>query len=50
VTQRTFDERFGSTAVRQAILQGVDPDQALARQQPLVDTFRKNAERFLLYR
>jgi len=50
VTERTFDERFGSTAVRQAIMQGMDPDEALARHQPLVDTFRTNAERFLLYR
>jgi uncharacterized protein YbbC (DUF1343 family) len=50
VTPRTFDERFGSTAVREAIVGGMDPDQALARQKPLVDTFRKNAERFLLYR
>lgn len=50
ITNRTFDERFGSTAVREAIVGGMDPDLALARHQPLVDTFRKNAERFLLYR
>jgi uncharacterized protein YbbC (DUF1343 family) len=50
VTPRTFDERFGSTAVREAIQRGADPDVALAQQQPAVDTFRKNAERFLLYR
>jgi uncharacterized protein YbbC (DUF1343 family) len=50
VTPRTFDERFGSTAVREAIQRGVDPDVALAQHQPAVDTFRRNAERFLLYR
>jgi uncharacterized protein YbbC (DUF1343 family) len=50
VTPRTFDERFGSTEAREAILRGVDPDTALARQQPLVGTFLSNAERFRLYR
>jgi uncharacterized protein YbbC (DUF1343 family) len=50
VTPRTFDERFGSTAVREAIQRGVDPDVALAQHQAAVDTFRRNAERFLLYR
>jgi uncharacterized protein YbbC (DUF1343 family) len=50
VTPRTFDERFGSTAVREAIQRGADPDVALAQHQPAVDTFRRNAERFRLYR
>jgi uncharacterized protein YbbC (DUF1343 family) len=50
LAQRTFDERFGSTAAREAIMRGTDPDTALARQQPGVDTFLSNAERFRLYR
>ena len=50
LTPRVFDERFGSTAVREAIVRGVDPDTALARHQPGVDTFLSNAERFRLYR
>ena len=50
LTPRTFDERFGSTEAREAIMRGVDPDTALARQRPRVDTFLSNAERFRLYR
>jgi hypothetical protein len=50
VTPRTFDERFGSTETREAIMHGMDPDAALARQQARVDTFLSHAERFRLYR
>jgi uncharacterized protein YbbC (DUF1343 family) len=50
VRAEAFDERFGSKAAREAILAGVDPDSALARQQPAVDTFLTSAERFRLYR
>lgn len=50
VTNRTFDERLGSTALREAIQHGADPDSALAREQPAVDTFLRHAERFRLYR
>jgi len=50
LTPRTFDERFGSTEAREAIVRGMDPDTAMARQQPRVDTFLSNAERFRLYR
>jgi len=50
LTPRVFDERFGSTRVREAIVGGLDPDTALARHQPRVDTFLSNAERFRLYR
>lgn len=50
ITARSFDERFGSTSAREAILAGLDPDSALARQQPAVDTFLTNAGRFRLYR
>jgi uncharacterized protein YbbC (DUF1343 family) len=47
---RVFDERFGSSQTRQAIVGGLDPDTALARHQRYVDTFLSNAERFRLYR
>ena len=48
--QPTFDERFGSTAVRQAILAGTDPTQAMDRQRVPVARFLDDARRFLLYR
>jgi uncharacterized protein YbbC (DUF1343 family) len=50
LTPRTFDERFGNAATREAIVRGMDPDTALARHQPQVDTFLSRAERFRLYR
>ncbi|MEO6878500.1 MAG: DUF1343 domain-containing protein [Gemmatimonadaceae bacterium] len=50
ITARTFDERFGSTAIREAIVGGADPDVALAQHQSEVDAFRRRAARFLMYR
>jgi uncharacterized protein YbbC (DUF1343 family) len=50
ITTRGFDERFGSTATREAILGGTDPDVAIERAQPAVDTFLRDARRFFLYR
>ena len=50
ITARGFDERFGSTATREAILGGMDPDVAIERAQPPVDAFLRDARRFLLYR
>jgi len=50
ITARTFDERFGSTAVRQAIIGGEDPDRALERQQAAVERFLAGASRYRLYR
>lgn len=47
---RVFDERFGSTAAREAIMNGTDPDVALSRTEPAVAAFLRNAERFRLYR
>jgi uncharacterized protein YbbC (DUF1343 family) len=44
-----FDERFGSTAVREAIVAGADPDVALRPQQPEVEQFLARARRFRLY-
>lgn len=48
--QPTFDERFGSTAVRQAILSGTDPMQAMDLQRAPVARFLDDARRFFLYR
>ncbi len=42
-------ERFGSTAVREAIRNGADPDAALRTQEPAVAAFLANARRFFLY-
>jgi uncharacterized protein YbbC (DUF1343 family) len=47
---RTFDERFGSTAVRRAILAGTDPDRAMDAQRAPVARFLDGARRFFLYR
>jgi uncharacterized protein YbbC (DUF1343 family) len=48
--QPTFDERFGSSAVRQAILSGTDPMRAMDLQRAPVARFLDGARRFLLYR
>ena len=45
-----FDERFGSTAVREAIDRGTDPDAALAAARPAVEAFIIRARRYYLYR
>jgi uncharacterized protein YbbC (DUF1343 family) len=49
ISAKTFDERFGSTAIREAITNGTDPDVALRRHQPEVDAFMRNARRFFIY-
>lgn len=46
----TFDERLGSTAVRQAIDQGIDPDSAITAARPAVEAFIIRARRYYLYR
>lgn len=46
----TFDERFGSAAVREAIMSGTDPASAMDRQRIPVARFLDNARRFFLYR
>jgi len=50
IGDRTFDERFGSTSVREAIVRGADPDQAMESQRRLVEQFLAGARRYLLYR
>jgi uncharacterized protein YbbC (DUF1343 family) len=49
IANKTFDERFGSTAIREAITSGTDPDVALRQHQAEVDAFLRNAKRFLIY-
>jgi len=44
-----FDERFGSTAAREAIMSGADPDVVMQRQQAAVQTFLDRARRFRIY-
>jgi uncharacterized protein YbbC (DUF1343 family) len=49
IQNHTFDERLGSTAIREAIMRGTDPDAALAAHQPAVDAFMRGAARFRIY-
>jgi uncharacterized protein YbbC (DUF1343 family) len=50
VRDATFDERFGSSAMRQAIFAGEDPDRVVDRGQQAVNDFEAAARRFFLYR
>ncbi len=45
-----FDQRLGSTKVREALVGGADPDAVIDRQLPAVIAFEKDARRFYLYR
>ncbi len=50
ISTRTFDERFGSRAVREAIVAGTDPDVAFATQRAAVEQFLRGAKPFQIYR
>lgn len=50
IREVTFDERFGSSAMRHALLDGADPDAVVDRGQAAVNSFEAEARRFLLYR
>lgn len=50
ITSKGFDERIGSTKVREAILAGADPDAVMDRQLPAVVAFERDARRIYLYR
>jgi len=50
IRDRTFDERFGSSAVREAIVRGADPDQAMNSQRVPVEQFMAGSRRYILYR
>jgi uncharacterized protein YbbC (DUF1343 family) len=49
ISDRAFDERFGSSAARQALMRGEDPDAVMNRQQAAVASFLQSAARFRLY-
>ena len=46
----TFDERFGSSAMRRALVAGADPDAVVDGGQAAVNAFEAETRRFLLYR
>jgi uncharacterized protein YbbC (DUF1343 family) len=50
IRPRAFDERFGSTAAREALVRGEDPDAVIDRHLPAVVAFQRDAARFRLYR
>jgi uncharacterized protein YbbC (DUF1343 family) len=50
IATRTFDERFGSSAVRAAIMTGTDPNVAMIPQRAKVEDFEWRAGRYKLYR
>jgi uncharacterized protein YbbC (DUF1343 family) len=50
ISTRTFDERFGSSAVRNAIMTGTDPNVAMIPQRAKVEDFEWRAGRFKIYR
>ncbi len=50
ITAKGFDERMGSSRVREAILAGADPDAVMDRQLPATVAFERDARRIHLYR
>ena len=50
VTARTFDLRFGSPSMREALMRGEDPDAVIDREAEAVALFQRSTRRFLLYR
>lgn len=50
LTDKAFDQRLGSSRVREGILGGADPDAVMDRQLPAVVAFERDARRIHLYR
>ena len=50
IDARTFDERFGSTAARERLMRGADPDSVMSSLEPSVERFLSEAKRYRLYR
>lgn len=50
IAARTFDERFGRSSARMAIVAGEDPDVVMAREAVGVSAFLRGADRFRIYR
>jgi uncharacterized protein YbbC (DUF1343 family) len=49
IQDRTFDERFGSARIREALLRGDDPDAVIDGEYKAVFAFREKARKYLLY-
>src|SRR5512141_1137417 len=49
INDRTFDLRFGSARVREALLRGDDPDAVIDREDKDAYAFRERTRRYLLY-
>jgi uncharacterized protein YbbC (DUF1343 family) len=49
IRARSFDERFGSTTAREAIVRGEDPDVVMDRQREAVARFLTHARPFQMY-
>lgn len=50
ISTRTFDERFGSAAIRTAIMTGTDPNVAMIPQRAKVEDFEWKAGHYKIYR
>jgi len=50
IHDREFDLRFGSPAVREALLRGVDPDVVIDREYRAAYAFRERTRQYLIYR
>ena len=50
VTARSFDMRFGSPTMREALMRGEDPDSVIDREVAAVALFQRSTRRFLMYR
>jgi uncharacterized protein YbbC (DUF1343 family) len=50
IENRGFDLKLGSSRIREALMQGADPDAVIDRQLPAVVSFEREARRFHLYR
>ena len=50
VTARSFDLRFGSPSMREALMRGEDPDAVIDREASAVALFQQSTRRFLIYR
>ncbi len=49
INARTFDDRFGMPAAREALLRGDDPDEVIDRLQPSIVAFQRRVRPYLLY-
>lgn len=49
LTGRTVDLRLGTTAAREALVRGDDPDEVIDRAQPSIVAFQRRVKPYLLY-